>query len=85
MRECVIEWRNNISETIISRTIPFLYESDSRLAESFLAQGFVVIISEFSDIAFASPYSNRSLAMAKPGETLVYPCGQVLTLRSIAE
>lgn len=84
-RECIIEWKNNISEEVITRVIPFIYESDRNDVERMLNRGYLICISEYSDIAFMTFYTNRAQAMAKAGETLVYPCGQVITIRSKSE
>lgn len=84
-RTCTIEWKNNVSDTFISREIPHIYEMDRADAERMLNRGYVVCITPYSDIAFMSVYSNRSHTMAQAGETLVYPCGQVITIRNKAE
>lgn len=84
-RTTSITWVNQVTQKSVTRLIPHIYDSDCTIAEKALAIGFVVVLSTYGDIAFTSAYSNRAFRMAEPGETIIYPCGQVVKKLALAD
>lgn len=80
-----LEWHNDVTNRFITRTLPFIYSWDADVACKALEQGAIICIGKQGDLVFTSSYTHRSMDMARAGETIVWPCGKILTLVAMAD